>query len=244
MQTVVVQIGDNLPAIAQRTLGDASRWPEIFYLNKDQIYNPDVILPGMLLKLPKGPKPAQPPPLPPARSTPKPQTVPTPTGDPQALKGITPEQLAYLGANDKKKFFEVLKPAAIESEQTYGVPWQLTLAQVALESGWGRSPSGSYNLFGIKGKGPAGSTQLRTREWRNGQYVSEMAGFARYHNFYEAVKEHGKLFHNGYYKKAINAYASGDRDPRHFAQNIHGIYATSPTYAKNLISIMEEYHLI
>ena len=242
--TAIVQIGDSLPKLAKRLLGDESRWVEIYELNRDQILNADVILPGMVLRLPQGPKP-QPPPRPPAPNPPPP--VPAhpavPSGDAEALRDVTPKQLAHLGATDKAKFFAVLKPAAVESERRYGVPWQVTLAQAALESGWAKHGIGGYNIFGIKGKGPAGSVVTSTKEWRGGRYVTEDARFAKYHDYYEAVVEHGKLFHNGYYKKAMEQFPK-DRDPVNFIKNINGIYATSPTYSQNIIAIMRQYGLI
>lgn len=240
----IVQIGDSLPKIAKRVLGDEARWVEIFELNRDQIFNQDVILPGMVLRLPQGarPSPLPPPPVPQPRP-PRPAQPAEPSSDAEALKRVTPEQLAHLGANDKKRFFEVLKPAAVAAEEKYGVPWQVTLAQVALESGWGKHGIGGYNVFGIKGSGPAGSVVKSTKEWRNGRYVTENARFAKYHDYFEAVMEHGKLFHNGYYKKAMAQFPR-DRDPIAFAQNIQGIYATDPHYAKNIIGLMRQYGLV
>ena len=52
-KTYTVDSGDNLSAIAQQELGDANRWREIYELNRDVIgNNPDLIQPGMELKLP------------------------------------------------------------------------------------------------------------------------------------------------------------------------------------------------
>lgn len=51
-QTHEVVRGDNLTAIARRHLGDGSRWPEIFELNKDKVSNPNLIYPGQVLRLP------------------------------------------------------------------------------------------------------------------------------------------------------------------------------------------------
>jgi nucleoid-associated protein YgaU len=52
-KTYTVDSGDNLSAIAKQELGDANRWREIYELNKEVIgKNPDLIQPGMELKLP------------------------------------------------------------------------------------------------------------------------------------------------------------------------------------------------
>jgi nucleoid-associated protein YgaU len=53
-QVYVVKSGDSLSKIAKELLGDASRWPEIYELNKDVIGdNPNLIKPGQELKIPK-----------------------------------------------------------------------------------------------------------------------------------------------------------------------------------------------
>ena len=192
------------------------------------------------------PQPAVPQPTP----TPAPKAEPAPQAKPSvekaaadALAKLSPAQLTQLGATDKKGFFAALRPAAEESERKHGVPAAVTLAQVALETGWGKHIIPGYNIFGIKGKGPAGTVSKQTWEHYNGKDVTITANFAKYHNFYEAVFEHGKLFHNGYYNKAINAYKSNP-DPFLFAQNITGVYATDPNYGKKLISIMKDYDLV
>ncbi|HEY9766189.1 MAG TPA: glucosaminidase domain-containing protein [Chroococcales cyanobacterium] len=160
----------------------------------------------------------------------------------QRLEKMSPSELQQLGANDKTGFFKALQAAAIESERKYGVPAEVTLAQAALESGWGKSPIGGYNIFGIKGEGPAGSVIKETREWDGSKYITVKAKFAKYHNFYEAVVEHGKLFHNGYYDKAVNQFAK-DKDYKNFISNIQGIYATDPKYSTKLNQIIDQYHL-
>lgn len=48
----IVRPCDTLYIIAQKKLGDASRWQEIYELNKDILRNPDFIIPDMRLKLP------------------------------------------------------------------------------------------------------------------------------------------------------------------------------------------------
>lgn len=51
--TYVVERGDTLISIARAILKDGARWREIYELNKTKIANPDVLLPGLELKLPE-----------------------------------------------------------------------------------------------------------------------------------------------------------------------------------------------
>ena len=48
----VVQSGDTLSEIAERQLGEADRWSEIFELNRNLTRDPDKISPGQVLLLP------------------------------------------------------------------------------------------------------------------------------------------------------------------------------------------------
>lgn len=155
---------------------------------------------------------------------------------------MSPEELEQLGRTDKRAFLEALRPAAEESERLYGVPAAVTMAQAALETGWGKAIIPGFNIFGIKGKGPAGTSSQGTWEVYNGRRVNINANFARYNNFHEAVMLHGKLFHNGYYDKAVRQFAQ-DRDPHAFARNITGTYATDPGYGRKLSEIMRTYGL-
>lgn len=55
--TYTVQPGDSLFSIAESELGDGSRWPEIFDLNRDQIADPRLIFAGQELLLPSAEPP-------------------------------------------------------------------------------------------------------------------------------------------------------------------------------------------
>jgi nucleoid-associated protein YgaU len=51
-RTYTVKAGDSLSKIAQRELGDASKWHAIYDANRDKISNPDLIHPGQVLTMP------------------------------------------------------------------------------------------------------------------------------------------------------------------------------------------------
>ena len=53
MTTYTVKAGDTLSGIAQRLLGKASDYMEIFNANRDQLSDPDKIQPGQVLKIPQ-----------------------------------------------------------------------------------------------------------------------------------------------------------------------------------------------
>lgn len=133
---------------------------------------------------------------------------------------------------------------AIESQSKYEVPASVTLAQIVQESG------GSYpghlsglayeckNLFGMKGKGPAGSKEYATGEY-GGQVVIS-AKFRKYNNFKESIDDHGKLLCTSRYKK----YTSKAKTADEFAKAIHKAgYATDPNYSDTLIRLMTKYNL-
>ncbi|PKL77048.1 MAG: hypothetical protein CVV27_07205 [Candidatus Melainabacteria bacterium HGW-Melainabacteria-1] len=161
----------------------------------------------------------------------------------ETLKAMPSAELHRLSRKDPELFFKALLPAALESERQYGVPAVVTLAQGAMESEFARAPIGGYNIFGIKGGGPAGSVKVSTREVVKGKDVVIKANFARYNNYYEAVKQHGKLFQNGYYDKPMQQYAQ-DRDVMAFIDGFAKTYATEPKYAKTLKYVIEKYKLL
>jgi nucleoid-associated protein YgaU len=51
-RTYTVKAGDSLSKIAQRELGDASKWHAIYDANRDKISDPDLIHPGQVLTMP------------------------------------------------------------------------------------------------------------------------------------------------------------------------------------------------
>ena len=83
---VTVKQGDTLSALALTHLGQANRWPEIHALNAHRIADPDLILPGWVLRVPLATG------LPDA-----PAPVPDPAPGPEPLPEVAPELATQAG---------------------------------------------------------------------------------------------------------------------------------------------------
>jgi peptidoglycan hydrolase-like protein with peptidoglycan-binding domain len=167
----------------------------------------------------------------PIPTPPTPPGPPVPSGEPSDLKSLTHAQ-----------FIEFVGSRARNAMAATGVPASVTVAQAILETGWGKHTIGpAKNLFGIKGKGPAGSISVPTREFVNGRWITVQANFAKYHSFEQSITEHARFFlRNKRYAKALAV----KNDAESFAREIHRAgYATGPTYANDLISLMRRHNL-
>lgn len=161
-----------------------------------------------------------------------------------------------------KEFIKQYKPFALETERKTGISHLFTLAQAALESGWGERTFGNM-LFGIKARPetPADKKQLlRTTEVlssanavfpkifsikkrADGKYTySVLDWFRKYETQEECFTDHAQFFFkNKRYAKALLVKS----DPYKFAEEVAKAgYATAPNYAdslKKLIKTIESY---
>ncbi|NLI77454.1 MAG: glycoside hydrolase family 73 protein [Candidatus Riflebacteria bacterium] len=170
----------------------------------------------------------------------KPSATDKPGSTPPASSGKDTGALAdYKGGKlSPAEFGRVFGPAARESMKLTGVPASVTLAQAALETGWGKSSIGdAKNLFGMKGTGPAGTTLVWTTEYVNGKYIRIQDKFRKYHSWRESIDDHARLLSQGSrYKKCM----ANKNNPDQFARELQKAgYATDPQYASKLIGIMK-----
>ena len=93
-RTYTVKKGDYLAKIAREQLGDASRWPEIYAMNKSVIgSNPNLIYAGQVYRLPAK-NTTQPKPNPTPTPSPKPSPAPKPTPQPDPINlDLSPENI-------------------------------------------------------------------------------------------------------------------------------------------------------
>jgi len=155
---------------------------------------------------------------------------------------------ATVPAATKGAFFGRVAGPARASARKWKVPASVTIAQAVLESGWGRSTLTrvDHSYFGMKcfgGPGPiaVGCSAYATHECSGGKCYSTRANFRAYRTMADSFEDHARqLATLSRYKTAMK-YAG---DPERFAREIHKAgYATSPTYADNLIDLIRRYDL-
>jgi flagellum-specific peptidoglycan hydrolase FlgJ len=147
----------------------------------------------------------------------------------------------------QETFIDSIAQDAVISRRQTGVPASVTIAQAILESSWGKSrlAQEAKNYFGIKAlgnkQGPAGVVFMQTWEVEDGEDLVKEEPFRAYSSAAESFTDHGKFFvDNKRYAEAMAAKG----DPRQFAREINEAgYATDPSYAVKLISLMDKYNL-
>ena len=139
----------------------------------------------------------------------------------------------------QSEFLKLVIPFAQASERATGVPASVTIAQAMLETGWGKTAKrAGNNLFGIKGRGNAGSVKLWTREYSRGRWHKVRANFAAYRSMEDAFIAHASLISGkARYRRAMAV----KNDPFAFARALQRAgYATDPKYASKLGSIIRK----
>jgi len=122
----------------------------------------------------------------------------------------------------------------------------ITIAQAILETGWGQkipvdaqTGRSSYNLFGIKGVGPAGSVSIVSKEVENGKTVDRTSAFKAYYNFQQSFDDHAQFLLKPQYAQVLTA-----KTPEQAAIELEKAgYATDPHYAEKLTNLIKSYDL-
>ena len=132
-----------------------------------------------------------------------------------------PTQTAILGART--------------SAANWKIPASVSLAQWALESGWGKHTSAPHNFFGMKALPGQPSVTVPTREVYHGHSVIVQAAFRSFASDDEAFEAHAKLLATA----GVYAHARASLpDPIKFGHALTGTYATDPKYGDLLESII------
>jgi flagellum-specific peptidoglycan hydrolase FlgJ len=161
--------------------------------------------------------------------------------------------------------------AAVVAENATGIPADLTMAQWAIESGWG-DHSPQNNCFGIKSySGEYGRQLLKTVEWltdaEKNEFLARGDGrkiendpvgtavtasgrkryilwdwFATFPTLAACFAKRAQLFTAGRYKPFADAYMA-DKDIAKLVRGISVIYATAPDYGELLMKVIQQHNV-
>ena len=133
---------------------------------------------------------------------------------------------------DKETFIKTYAPLAKEQMLLYGIPASVTLAQMALESGWGtgRAIREGNNAFCVKGS-------------FHGQYIvisddKPNEHFKKYDNLSQSFTDHSRVLLLDRYKDAKHLTLDDYRGWCRVLQS--GGYATDQRYAEKLIKTIDD----
>lgn len=134
------------------------------------------------------------------------------------------------------EFIAEILPAARVCQRTAGIPISFTIAQAALESGWGSRVRGN-NLFGIKAdKSWTGPTvDVPTHEVVDGKRIAITDKFRAYNSWADCLQDRAQFFfRNPRYAKCFRETTGAG-----WARAVAAAgYATDPGYADSLIAII------
>ena len=134
-----------------------------------------------------------------------------------------------------KQFIDMMKPYVIKDWKKKRILPSLTIAQGALESGWGKhAPNNNY--FGIKSHGQSNGQMVTTKEFVGGKWITINASFRTYSTPEGSIQDHSDfLIQYRRYAKVV-----GEKDYKVACKEIQAAgYATDPNYANLLIGIIE-----
>ena len=140
----------------------------------------------------------------------------------------------------KTAFFEKYAAAAMEEQRRYGIPASVTLAQMAVESGYGESNLAKQdnNYFGIK----ASQDWIKSgKPWSYHHDDHYNDKFCTFGSALESLEYHSKVLMADRYK-ACRQYAPTDH--LHWIEGIKkGGYATDPRYVATIEGVIRKYGL-
>ena len=136
-----------------------------------------------------------------------------------------------------QQYIDKYNDLAVDQMHRYKIPASITLAQALLESGAGNSYLAvkANNHFGIKvGTGWTGHYVKRDDDQKNER-------FRKYKNVAESYEDHSQFLLQNRYKRL---FALDPMDYKGWARGLKACgYATLPTYADRLITIIDTYDL-
>jgi flagellum-specific peptidoglycan hydrolase FlgJ len=142
------------------------------------------------------------------------------------------------------EFIATMSGPAQAAQAKTRVPASFTIAEAALESGWGHSRLAieGNNLFGVKADHTwqGDRIAMNTREWNEDSgWMMVPAYWRKYPDFESCLEDHDDFLSHPRYAHCFDA-ANGEEFARLVQQ---AGYATDPDYADKLITIMRAHNL-
>lgn len=147
-----------------------------------------------------------------------------------------------------KDFFNKYANYAMDAQIKFGIPASITLAQAALESGWGESglTKSANNFFGIKDQPNdewyGAYVEKPTGEVFNGVKTTITSKFRKYADAGESFKDHASFLLKN--KRYAPLFQLKETDYINWAKGLKAAgYATALNYADTLINMVYKYQL-
>lgn len=142
-------------------------------------------------------------------------------------------------------FIKAIAPAAQASAIKTRIPASFTVAEAALESGWGKSQLvvDGRNLFGVKADAAwhGDVLTMNTREFLKGQWVMVPARWRKYPDWLTCIADHATFLLTNH--RYAPAFVHSD-DAEAFTHVVAACgYATDPAYADKIIAVMHAHNL-
>ena len=144
----------------------------------------------------------------------------------------------------QENFVSLLRPHAEKAAAELQINPDVLIAQVALETGWGKhvihdkQGENSFNLFNIKATGQwqGDKVNVSTLEYRDGIAANEKADFRKYTDYSESFSDYVRLMKNNpRYQQVLDAGTNSSA----YADALQSAgYATDPHYAKKIKQLL------
>ena len=141
-------------------------------------------------------------------------------------------------------FIAAIAPAAQASMLATGIPASFTVAEGALESGWGASQLTlqAKNLFGVKADASwhGAVLEMQTREYLRGQWVMVPARWRKYDDWDGCIGDHAAFLRSNQRYSTCFQHHDG---PGFAAAVAAAGYATDPHYAQLITALITQHGL-
>lgn len=157
-----------------------------------------------------------------------------------AKKTVTKTKQVMSNIESKQDFIKLIYPAVQSIGNKIGVPPLFMLAQIIIETNWGKSElfKKHFNVGGVKAVKGQKFVTYPTYEYIKGVKVRVPQNFASYSNLVDGLVGYSKIFQNRYFKQYLNK----TNDPKQYATILQSgkvKYATDINYVPKVHKLID-----